>query len=183
MPAFMLFREPRTGASAEYARALWLHDGEEALEGLATWTLDEQRELARTLRELDPRLAGEGHEDDAQECITLSTETDPGLDYEVMRHAILVDVDTMGPDAAGDTQLLADTLDTLDRIAHRTGLLVWAVELGRIVDPRRDAEAIRSLAVAATRPTGNPRLKRQVAMIAIVLAIMAAAWSWILGRD
>ena len=180
MPAFMLFREPRTGASVEYARALWLHDGEEALEGLVTWTLDEQRELARTLRELDPRLAGEGHEDDAQECITLSTETDPGLDYEVMRHAILVDVDAMGADAAGDTQLLAQ-LDALDRIAHRTGLLVWAVELGRIVDPKRDAEAIRSLAVAAAAPTSNPQLARQVTMIAIVLAIMLAAWAWILG--
>lgn len=176
MPAFMLFREPRSGASVEYARALWLLDDDEVLEGLATWMLDEQRELARTLRELDPRLVGDGHEDDEQECITLSTETDPGVDYEVMPQSILVDVDGQ------EAQILSQTLDALDRIAHRTGLLVWSVELGRIVDPQRDAEAISSLALAPPRPSGHGRPMRQVIAIVIVLAILMAAWSWMLGR-
>lgn len=173
----MLFRNPRSGASEEYARALWLLDLDEGPEGLVTWTLDEQRELAQTLRELDQRLV-DCHEDDQHECITLSTDTHPGVDYEVMSSSILVEVDAMGVDSAHEAQLLAQTLDVLDRIAHRTGLLVWSVELGRIVDPKRDAEAIRSLAVAAA-PNSSPRQTRMVIMFAIVLAILLS--SWILG--
>ena len=99
-----------------------------------------------------------------------------------MKHSVLVDVDAMGHDAAREAQLLAETLDALDRIAHETGLLVWSHELGRVVDPTADAEAIRSLGAAAARPASHARLKGKVIAIAIAVALAMAAWSWFSGR-
>src|SRR5688500_8149940 len=181
MPTFMLFRAPRHGDLEAYARELWHADDVDAVEGLLPWSAAERRALARTILELDPRLDDGGLEDDEHEAITLSTESYPGVDYDVLAHAILVDVDAIGRDPKAEDALLAYTFEPLDRLAHRTGLLVWSHELERLIDPIRDRAAIVRLVVERREAAAAARRRKRALGIGLALGGLAAGAWWLFG--
>ena len=177
----MLFRAPRHGDLESYARELWDADDVEDVEGLLPWSAEERRELARAILELDHRLDGEGFEDEEDESITLSTESYPGVDYDVTARSILVDVDAIGRDPKAEDALLAYTFEPLDRLAHRTGLLVWSHELQRLIDPMRDRGEIVALVVAGREAAAAARREKRIIVAGIVAAGLVLGSWWLVG--
>lgn len=173
MAVLMLFRAAPGADVDAVARGLWEADDIDAVDGATPWGETAQREVAEALRTADRRLHDVPH-DGEDGVLTLSTETDPGVDYEVLPHSVLVHVDTWG-NAGERDRLFTDTLDALDRSAHRLDAAIWSAELDRVVDPRRDREALLQAYAAACEPADAPRSNRStyLAMAAfVVLALL-----------
>lgn len=182
MPSFMLFRAPPWGDPNAHALELWNAEGADELDVGTQWNVEARAGIGREIIDADRRVRAEAHE--GGDALCLSTETDPGVDYEVLTNSVRVDVDDPGLDLARERTLLLETLDALDRIASRCGLLVWSEQLGRVFDSRRDV-ALLEQQLAATRLAAGagrrPMLRYAVvlfavaAAIAVVIAMLAGA--------
>jgi len=181
MPKFMLFRAPPWGDPDAHALELW--NAEDADEpGVDTqWDTEARAGIAREIIDADRRVRAEAHA--GGDALCLSTETDPGVDYEVLTNSVRVEVDDPGLDLALERTLLLETLDALDRIASRCALLVWSEQLDRVFDPRRDVAVLKQQLAAARNAAGSgrPALRYAVvlfavaAVIAVALAVLAGA--------
>lgn len=180
MPMFMLFVAPAGSDPSAHARALWGADDVDEVEGVSHWDAATRAGLARDIADADRRLAAGVHED--EDALYLSTETDPGVDYEVRATSVLVEVDDFGEDDAATDRLVAATLEVLDRIAYRHGLTVWSDELGRVIDPRRDGAALAAHLAARRHAAGAGRRNQRWAFVLfVVAAVVAAAIAVVVG--
>ncbi|MEO6064606.1 MAG: hypothetical protein ABIP49_02335 [Lysobacterales bacterium] len=170
MPVFMLFRAPQWGDANAHARKLWDAADDDEPDVGTRWDAEARAGIARQIIDADRRVRADVQEGGDALCV--STETEPGVDYEVLTNSVHVEVDEPGLDLGRERTLLLETLDALDRIASRCGLLVWSEQLGRVIDPRRDVDVLEQH-LAATRLAALP--PRPVLRYAVVLFAVAAA--------
>ncbi len=181
MPVFMLFRAPPWGDPDAHALALWNADDADELDVTTQWNAEARAGIAREIINGDRRVKAEVHE--GGDALCLSTETDPGVDYEVLAQSVHVEVDDPGLDLARERTLLLETLDALDRIASRCSLLVWSEQLGRVFDPRSDVALLEQhLATArVAAKSGRPVLRYAVALLAVA-AVVAVVMAMVVGQ-
>lgn len=172
--SLMLFRAPESSDAATVAAGIWDADAVDEVSGVRLWTHAEQVELARQLRDADRRLRKEPHE--GEDCtLYLSTETDPGIDYEVRPHSVLIDFDIYGVAREAARALLVPTLQVLDRMTFGTGLHLWSPQLRRLVDARRDETELTTRYQRACAEKTSAGMHRGRLLPIVVIVGMAIA--------